>query len=408
VPKFTIDWNNGPCAGLDVFSPTQRRARRGADDPAYHFKYNSPFRATVRPRPKQSRFDSAQIRSVSGELDKVLQELRARARNHDSFEEGIEKLQRLGQRLYNPFQDELDSDLQHPGLFLELGLDIELLACPWELMFDGSDFLCMKHSLGRFINKLPAKHPESVDATIGQSMTAVRSISESEEPLSLLVISVPFPRERNGKSFADLDWVREETSALQSIADGVKKNVEVTVLGSSKDRSGRETKGRSATGDNLRSLLAEAKKLKKKYHIIHFSGHATYNEKLRDRSALVLEDEDFTTGQLFTYLKQNPPIFFFANCCEGGRIDTSLSHNIFDLASDILTSGAYFLGSRWRLRDNDAHLFATEFYRALLRSRESIGNSVRTARQKCLEQKNNSWASYVYYGDPRTSFKLID
>jgi CHAT domain-containing protein len=401
MPKFNIHWEHGPCAGLDVFSPTAKGRTRPAENaPSYYFKYNSPFRATVRPRTQQSRFDPTLLRSVMDELHRTLQFLGGRALEHNGFEQQLEQLQRLGQRLYVPFQDDLDSDWQHSGLFLELGLDIELLTCPWELMFNGSEFLCLRHSPGRFINKLPTTHPEAEDATIGRSVTSVGSESDPEERLSLLLISVPSPLERNGKSYADLEWVREESSGIQSIAKNLKKNVDVTLL--------EESSGRRATGGNLRSLLSEAKKLDKKYHIIHFSGHATYNDKMRNRSALVLEDEDFTTGELHTYLDPIKPILFFANCCEGARIETTPGHNVFDLASDILTTGCYFLGSRWSLRDNDAHLFATEFYRALLRDNESIGHSVRIARQKCIDEENNSWASYVYYGDPRTSFKLID
>jgi CHAT domain-containing protein len=268
-------------------------------------------------------------------------------------------------------------------------------------MFNGSEFLSLRHALGRFINKLPEIHQDADAATIGRKVTSVASECDPEEHLSLLLISVPMPLEReNGESYDELEWVREESSAIQDIAKNLKKNVDVTVLD--------ECISRRATGDNLRMLLDDARKQGRRYHIIHFSGHATYDDRMQTRSSLILEDEDFTTGELHTLLKKIEPVLFFANCCEGARIEAAIGHNVFDLASDILTTGCYFLGSRWSIRDSDAHLFATEFYRALLRDNESIGHSVRIARQNCFRAQNNSWASYIYYGDPRTAFKLID
>ena len=79
-------------------------------------------------------------------------------------------------------------------------------------------------------------------------------------------------------------------------------------------------------------------------------------------------------------------------------------YNIYGLARAFLETGSYLLGSRWKLNDQSAGLFARTFYSALLGKGQPIGQAITTARTAVKEQSLSgdfSRASYVYYGDTR-------
>ena len=80
------------------------------------------------------------------------------------------------------------------------------------------------------------------------------------------------------------------------------------------------------------------------------------------------------------------------------------------LARAFLETGAYLLGSRWKLSDNAAAAFAPAFYKYLLEDRKSVGEAVVLGRRACMKATEADpgdigWASYVYYGDPRVCFR---
>jgi hypothetical protein len=116
-----------------------------------------------------------------------------------------------------------------------------------------------------------------------------------------------------------------------------------------------------------------------------------------------------TTGQLYTFIGNKPPVFCFINGCETGRVGTwKDQYNIYGIAQAILQTGAYLLGSRWKLGDSAAAKFAGEFYACWLSKRQSLGEAVRNARLVCREGSaadDFGWASYVFYGDPRLHFR---
>jgi CHAT domain-containing protein len=71
---------------------------------------------------------------------------------------------------------------------------------------------------------------------------------------------------------------------------------------------------------------------------------------------------------------------------------------------------SYLLGSRWKLSDKAAPVFATSFYKALLEEWKPIGEAVVAARKACRQASmpdDVGWASYVYYGDPRLGFEPV-
>ena len=60
--------------------------------------------------------------------------------------------------------------------------------------------------------------------------------------------------------------------------------------------------------------------------------------------------------------------------------------------------------------DAAAAAFADTFYRKLLLEGQPLGQVIRDARKDCKTQMPDydfSWASYIFYGDPRLCFRRL-
>lgn len=266
--------------------------------------------------------------------------------------------------------------------FLEIIVDESLLEYPWELMSDGDSFLCLRHWVGRFVNAKTADALLAIGATDWNTLTP--------GPLQVLLVSVADPPARGGKTYERLLEAEAETKAITRALTGAGVMLKTLI-------------GPQAT-------FAEVQKaFRGTYHIIHFNGHAEFNPERPRESGLVLHDQNMKPGQIAPFLKANPPVLFFVNACETAATGsaTGRGHQAFGLARAFLSTGAYLLGTRWRVEDAKAAEFAESFYTSLL-AEKSIGESVRDARVSCKDDTDPgdfSWASYVYYGDPRVGFR---
>jgi CHAT domain-containing protein len=295
----------------------------------------------------------------------------------------------IGQQLHTFLMPRhVQHDLAGEGLFVEVGMDEALLHLPWELMHDGHNFLCLKHALGRFVNA-------DVPMASMAQLPSIR-LGSAAETLSVLLICVPAPEPReDGTIYDPLPEAEAETDALVDILS--EQGAIPSIL-----------KKRDATFDGVWDALS-----RNQYHIIHYSGHAHFDDEHPYRSGLVLQDTDMTTGELKTTISQHPPILCFINGCETGRAttDSSLkqSLNIYGLARAFLDTGAYLIGSRWKVNDRSAAKFAEAFYASLVAEGTSMGNAIIDARQACrraVPEDVFGWSSYVFYGDPRVCFRM--
>jgi CHAT domain-containing protein len=284
----------------------------------------------------------------------------------------------------------VQSDLRAGQLFLEIGMDEALLNYPWELMHDGQDFLCLKHAVGRYVN--------AKQQAIPMQQRPASPLGTELETLSVLLISVPRPAARpDGTTFEALPEAEAETDAILDILGG-RDGVEVAAL-----------IGKDAEYSDVFQALKTGK-----YHIIHFNGHARFNDKNPYLSGLVLHDRNMTTGPLTSTIGGKPPLLCFVNGCETARsvepAEPAHHFDIYGLARAFLDTGAYLLGSRWKVQDATASTFAQELYRSLVEEGEAIGNAILKARHACREQVPGDpfgWASYLYYGDPRVAFGML-
>lgn len=388
MSRYSIGWEAGPSAQIELFSPTP-------DDPAsdYRLKFTPTLlRRTLRPPVTPLRLGGGELAPITERLERLVGTINARGQTPASTAAGIDAAVELAKDVGGSlFQlivpGDVEIELTSGELFLEVGLDEALLDLPWELLFDGEEFLCLKHAVGRFVN---------VSNVVIPGVQKIEPIASS--PLKVLVISVPNPQPRSeALKFEPLGEAAAETDAIMEMFADRPGTVEETML-----------RGSDATWNNVTRALRRPNR----YHVIHFNGHAYFNSKKPYESSLVLHDQNMSTGQILNFCKANPPVLFFMNGCEtaatGSKADLKGRYDIFGLARACLETGAFLLGSRHKVGDQAAAIFAKEFYRHLLDG-VPLGRAVRDARRKCRADlpADFSWASYMFYGDPRLCFRRL-
>lgn len=147
------------------------------------------------------------------------------------------------------------------------------------------------------------------------------------------------------------------------------------------------------------------------YDIIHFAGHGQYQH---GRVWLNLYgDSTFRPADLESIrgLPSNPILFF--NACFTGTAgdyyfgDTTNGVNQFGVAA-YANRARIFIGTLAGVYDLFAKEFAIEFYKNLLIEGKSLGNSILTARISAYKRYQDiSWANYICYGDPTTTFYTL-
>ena len=373
--SFCLDWFSGASAQVELFSPKQE-----GDDALYQLKYTPAFRSTIRPPVEERPLGPGDLEPINAQLDQLVTTIGARFGGAGAAPpaiapgKSIEAMEMLGQQLLSLVLPQyVQGDLRASDMFLEIGMDESLLEYPWELMHDGDNFLCLKHAIGRFVNGaggIPAAR---------QPFDRAAQLDE----LSILLVSVPAPqpRQNQDKIYDPLPEAEAETQAILDALKGL-PNVKVSVL-----------IGKNATYNELfRALKAGT------YQIVHFNGHAFFREDRPRESALVLHDQDMKTGAVIGYFGKRPPVLCFVNACETAKVGKwNGRYDIFGLARAFLETGAYLLGSRWRINDKAAAEFATKFYTALIGEGKAVGTAMLEARRLCKAsaQDEFAWASYM-------------
>jgi len=307
-------------------------------------------------------YDAAATAATAREIVEVL----ARGnRARTLSEKNLEDLKHLGERLWRTLvPSELHAELGR-GDSLQLELDEALVAVPWELMFDGTQFLCRRLSIGRIV---ATRQPRR-----GDERRAVGT------PIRVLVMAAD--------AKGDLPEVRAEGEA---IIEELEKHATV--------------KARLSTAPDR----AFALRYLKDYDVVHFAGHADYVAAAPGESGWTLADGKLTADEIVKLGGGRPmPMIVVGNACQSGHTaawepsgDTT---QVFGLANAFLTAGVrHYVGTQWEIVDGQSALFAAELYRHLTDGK-AIGAAVRHARAAVVERAGESalaWASYVLYGDP--------
>jgi hypothetical protein len=253
---------------------------------------------------------------------------------------------------------------------LYLRLDEQLIHVPWELGFDGKDFLATKFRVGwQVITRYPL--PE------------VSTGRQPNGPLRVLFIADPTE---------SLPEAGVEAEQLCALLDEV-PSVEVTLRG-----------GR---GVRKVPLLAELQA----HEVVHFAGHSFYDPDNPSQSGWRLHEGVLTAGELSKLT--HPPLLVFSNSCQAGattewRGNYRYEGQAFSIGSAFLLAGVQnYIGTFWVIHDAESVVFASAFYRSLAVGL-SLGAALVQARQAVIRQRNSeslTWASYMLYGDP--AFTLL-
>lgn len=283
-------------------------------------------------------------------------------------------VEEVGSRLWECFVGDRGAEylLGAEPTALLLGVDETILNLPWELMRSPDGVLARRVPMGRVVTTRAVPRPG-------------RDPLQQDREVRILAVVNPT---------ADLTASAAEMQALERIRGGrAGFTVEVDVL-----------EKQAATRDRVASMLAEGV-----HDIVHFAGHAAFDPKRPEQSAVRLADGLLTAGDVLALEWKAPPGLVFNSACESGRaaggrrLVSRSGAGGNGLAAAFLAAGAAaYAGYFWPVSDEGARLFAHAFYEMLF-ERENVGVAFLEARQAAdreLGDKGDLTAhSAVLFGD---------
>ncbi len=312
-------------------------------------------------------------REVTELCDDVTELLR-KANRHGILEQSlITELKKAGQLLYDQlltFEVKEKLHQLQPG-YLIFSIDEKLVQIPWELLFDGEEFLCFKYSIGRSVRTKQKPH-------------SIKLRSPVASPARMLILADPT---------GDLEEAYHEGIEIRNELDKRKNRIKVDLHTTELD-------------------LRFVKKNIRDYDIIHFAGHADYNDENPSDSGWLFKDGKLTSDDIVQLGASVPlPSVVFSNACQSGRteewkIERDFEERIYGLANAFLLTGVkHYIGTFWKVADESSFLFSKEFYKRIADGMP-IGDAVKLAREALAKEYGEDsivWASYMLYGDPSTT-----
>jgi len=317
-------------------------------------------------RYSQCSVEFEEVRELSGQISSIL----SNASTKPSHDPGlIDDLKKNGRILWDElFSRQVKERLKLSGVRgLVLFFDEELVGVPWELLYDGSDFLGLKFNLGRLIRTKYQDPPASFRGHTAK--------------LKMLILANPT---------ADLDSAYLEGINIKNQFDRSRKDLSIDF--------------KSTHIDTL-----YVKKTLREYDIVHFAGHCEYDREDLQNTGWVLSDRRFTTRDILAMGEgQQMPGLVFSNGCHTARVlkdgaDRDYQEKNYSLASAFLFSGVrHYIGAVHKIEDPVSFSFAREFYSRLIKG-DPVGECVRQARLRLVVDygmNSGHWARYILYGDP--------
>ncbi len=283
------------------------------------------------------------------------------------------KIREIGQTLSDElFTKNVKEKLRETSVdHLILNLDERLVHVPWELLFDGNEFLCQRFNMGRTV-----RTRQDILGGKGRVLS---------KPFDMLILADPL---------SDLKGAYQEGIQLRDFLDGHMDSTAVSLLTG------------NITPDTIREKI-------RNFDLVHFAGHADYFPENPGQSGWRLLDGTFTADEIRKMGgTANLPALIFSNACQSARseigfIKETFQDEIFGLANAfILTGVKHYVGTFWDIIDESSQQFALEFYKQLLTG-VTVGQAMRGARRYLIEKYGDEsivWASYVLYGDPTHNY----
>lgn len=241
--------------------------------------------------------------------------------------------------------------------------DVEI---PWELMHDGTDFYCLKYSMGRKV----------------QARVQFKSVKrEKADKLNALFMANPTE---------DLPDAEKEVDTIITNLQG-EKNIKFQYL-----------KGEDATIGSLLDMLES-----ERFDIFHYAGHANFNTKYPEESIIKLYDGDITAKYLLNLFEDIPPRLVFMNACESATTKDieylEYEGKLTGIATAFISAGVdAYIGTLWPVHDSISSELSLTFYRRILKG-EPIGFALKEIKKDIFERYGGSsisGAAFILYGSP--------
>jgi CHAT domain-containing protein len=256
---------------------------------------------------------------------------------------------------------------------LRLDIDERLIDLPWELIHDGSEFLCLRYAVGRRL-------------VSNQSFQPPRRRLQLARNTRVLIVADPT---------SDLPAARQEGREVGHLL---------------RNQCGMQVDEFATSGMTKKDFLLSLQD----YDIVHFAGHASHHPSSPDESCLLFSDGEIQAFEIERFIPSRSPAVVFLNACwsaEELMNPDSYTPMMRGLGRTFLYAGVTaFLGYLVPIPDDSATRFAITFYEALAQG-QTIGESLRRARIQSRDPKwpdNLIWSSAVLYGDPAARAIEID
>jgi|GEM_PF-1939116 len=247
--------------------------------------------------------------------------------------------------------------------YLVLYLDPELVWLPWELLWDGEEFLAQRFRLARQLQK-----------TGRELHAAERRLRETRSGRGALIV------------FGDVSGLSANTE---------KADVQHALS--------------AVYGSNIwfhasRSAADVLEQLKQDYEVCHFIGHGQYvadspgetGWKFPDGTTLACTSIEGVSS------RASFPLLIFANSCDSAHSSFAEGEGyVSALYRAYLRQGVpHYIGTASPVPDGAARDFARSFWR-LVGEGLAVGEALGETRRIFRERPGTPvWASYVHYGDP--------
>lgn len=244
--------------------------------------------------------------------------------------------------------------------FLHFNIDQGLKDIPWELLYDGREFLADKFFIGRTVKGAARQFKE-----------------EGTKKMKMLIIADPTE---------DLEWAQREGETLfQVLREKISSNnLELQFVA-----------GRQITKLKLLSMI-------KGKNIIHYAGHLFFSEDALENGWLLSDGKVLKAREISN--SGTSASLVFSNSCQSSR-SAEISPSIMSyFAGSFLLSGIKcFVGTNWEIADNERTLdFTIRFYQTLFQHK-SVGEALYFAREfarRNYESWDLTWANYTLHGSP--------
>lgn len=282
------------------------------------------------------------------------------------------RVKRAGAKLFDIIQEGSWNNLNDFQMLgkkediLTIRVDESTRKYPWELAFDGTEFLCTRFCVGRKIER-----PNS---------TYIPTPSSHNK--EALVIGLNYKWEKDKR--IHLDHPGYEARSVATQLDKLGYNV--TPI------------------DPEEATIANIKKsLSKPVSIFHFTGHGKCRKNYSSGKKVLIElrDGPLTSDDLKECFEKagGAPFISFLNACE-----TAMEIYSSELVDAFVDLGAEnVIGTFWSVSDEPSKLFAKTFYRSLV-NYSTIGKALLEARK--IKNDALTWPAFVFYGDPNQTLEI--